>query len=315
MKSRRPIRDPAADRWLTIDATPRPYILGWKPNSAQRQFLQRYERTELRGGASPEEAHRRRLELTSVIEREATLGTPWEVEIRAAIYTDLRALRCLRFFIDGPGAESAVIIRLSMWAHAGDRHPATRDMQSECLVPRDQVLQYLREKRHNGATHAELVSKWGSYATHFGDLRRLGFEIKTTRTSNPQGDDEFRFYLVNEPKRHKLLKQHELYSQIARGIEILGKPRLLREAWHHAVVVARSKKLHEQRLEESPLARRFKGLMEDDILRVAGHHLKRMTYLMAIAQKTVSHSTQHPESLRTVLFERLHKRAQRSAPK
>ena len=315
MKRQRLFTNQIANKPRNPDAMPGPYVLGWKPNSAQKRLLDRYEKNELRDGASQAEARRRRLDATATFERDATWGTPWEQEIRAAIYADPRALEYLRFFNDGPGAEWATIIRISMWAHAGDKHPSSSELQREFLVPHDQVLSYLRERVRTGVTHSELVKKWSSYATHFSELQRRGFEIEATRTRVALRKDEFRFFLKREPKRHKVEKRHEQYAQIARAIEILGKPSPFLQAWRDARIMARSIKLSERRVDQNPLAYRFKGLIEDDILRIAGHHLKRMTYLMAVAQKTVWRSPKSVNDLRYSLFERLNKRVQRLAPK
>lgn len=315
MKNQRSLRGQIAVSSLTVDATPRPYILNWKPNSAQRQLFRDYEKRELRDGASRAVARRRRLELTAAFEQYATLGTPWEQEIRAAIYADPRALRYLRFFSERPGLEWATIIRISMWAHAGDEHPTMKEMNREVLVPRDQVLSFLRERGDQGVTHTELAKTWPHYSSALFELRQLGFKMESTQIRNSDGNDDWRYVLKEEPRRYKLVKNHEEFARIARAIESLGRPVRLREAWSYAGMMARSGRIHERRLKENPLGSRFRALLEDDIVRVAGHHLKRMTYLMAVAKKTVSHSSHHPENLRAVLFERLHKRVQRTSQK
>jgi hypothetical protein len=292
-----------------------PYLATWKPSSVQKQFLRRYERRLLGEGKSPDEATCLRVELTVQFEREATWGTPWEQEIREAIYADARALKHLQFFLDGPGSEWAMMIRLSMWAHAGDQDPSTKENLRGLLIPRDQVLSFLREQGPKGTTHTELVKAWPHYAIGLGDLRRRRFEIEGMPIKTARGEDDFRFVLTRDVKHHKLVKQHAEFARIATAIEDLGRPPLLHEAHKYAGTMARSKRHYERFLRESPLSYRWRGLLEDDIVQVAAGHLKRVTYLMAVAQKTVWHSAQSIDDLRTVLFERLSKRVQRSPKK
>jgi hypothetical protein len=292
-----------------------PYLSRWRPNSVQRQFLKRYEKRLLREGKSRAEANRLRLKLTADLERDAMWGTPSEQEIRQAIYADGRALRYLRFFIDGPGAEWAMIIRLSMWAHAEDQDPSTKESLRNLLIPRDQVLSFLRERGRRGTTHRELVRTWPSYGTGITELRDRGFAIDGVPIKTAEGEDDFRFVLTRDVKRHKLVKQQEEFARIAKAIEDLGSPAPLREAHDYAGTLSRSRRHYERSLQLSPLAYRWKGLLEDDIIRVAAGHLKRVTYLMAIAQRTVWHSAQSVDDIGTVLFERLNKRVQRSAKK
>lgn len=293
----------------------RPYVLNWKPNSVQKKFLEDHERQLRRQGKSHADAKRERLELTASMERDATLGTPWEQEIRKAIYADPRALRHLRFLTSGDGEEWAMMIRLSMWAHAGDQHPSTARTIRELLVPRDQVLSFLRERGRRGATHSELVKIWPNYATWFTDLRLRGFKFGSTRIKALVGEQDSRYVLKEEPRRYQLTAISDEFSRIARAIENLGRPTQLREAWRYADMMARSKRFHKRSIEENPLNYRWKGLVEDDIIRVAGRHLKRVTYLMAVARRVVWQSSQSTVDLGKVLFERLNKRVQRSAKK
>jgi hypothetical protein len=293
----------------------KPYVLNWRPNSVQKELLENHERRLRRQGQSQAEAKQGRLELTATLEREATWGTQWEQEIRKAIYADHRALRYLRFLLNGDGVEWTTIIRLSMWAHAGDEHPGTRESRRDLLIPRDQVLVYLRERSAKGATHAELAENWLSYGTYLIDLRRNGFKFQTIRFKNDRGENDYRYILKEDRKRYKLVTKRDEYARIARAIENLGNPPLLREAGRHAGMMSRSKAILGRRLEESPLSYRWKGLVEDDIIRVAGNHLKRMTYLMAVAQRTVWKSAKSTDDLSRVLFQRLHKRMQRHAEK
>jgi hypothetical protein len=296
-------------------AVPRPYVLNWKPNSVQKKFLEDHERRLKRQGKSQAEAKRKRLELSASSERDATLGTPWEQEIRKAIYADHRAFRHLRFFIYGDGAEWAMMIRLSMWARAGDQHPSMTETNREFLVPRDQVLSFLRGRGHTGATHSELVKIWPNYATWFTELRRRGFKFESTRVKALVGGDDFHYVVKEEPRRYQLTTMSDEFTRIARAIESLGRPTRLRDAWGYADMMARSKRFLKRSMEENPLNYRWKGLVEDDIIRVAGNHLKRMTYLMAVAQKTVWKSAKSTDDLSKVLFQRLHKRIQRHAAK
>jgi hypothetical protein len=300
---------------LDSGAVLKPYVVNWKPNSAQKKYLEDHERQSRRQGKSPADARRERLELTVSLERDATLGTPWEHEIRKAIYADLRALRHLRFLTNGDGAEWAMMVRLSEWAHAGNRHPSMAQKISEFLVPRDQVLSFLRERGHRGATHSELVKIWPDYATWFTDLRFRGFKFGSARIKALVGEDDFRYVVIEEPRRYQLTTMSDDYSRIARAIEHLGKPTQLREAWRYADMMARSKRFHKRKMEENPLNYRWKGLVEDEIVRVAGKHLKRVTYLMAVAQGIVWQSSRSTVDLSKVLFERLNKRVQRSAKK
>jgi hypothetical protein len=293
----------------------RPYVLNWKPNSVQKKFLEDHERGLKRHGKSHADAKRERLELTASLERDATWGTPWEQEIRKAIYADRRALRHLRFFIYGDGAEWAMMIRLSMWAHAGDRQPSMAETNREFLVPRDQVLSFLRERGNRGATHSELVKIWPNYATWFTDLRRQGFKFESARIKALVGEDDFRYVVAEEPSRYQLTTVSDEFARIARAIEHLGRPSQLLEAWRYADMMARSKRFHQRSMEENPLNYRWKGLLEDDIIQVASKHLKRVTYLMAVAQRVVWQSSRSTVDLSRVLFERLNKRVQRSAKK
>lgn len=105
------------------------------------------------------------------------------------------------------------------------------------------------------------------------------------------------------------------FARIARAIEHLGRPRQLLEAWRYADRMARSNRFHQRSMEGNPLNYRWKGLVEDDIIQVAGKHLKRGTYLMAVAQRVVWQSSRSTVDLSSVLFERLKKRVQRSAKK
>jgi hypothetical protein len=299
----------------THGTTPQPYIPKWKPNSVQKQFLDSFERRTLRENKSPTEAKHARLALAGIMGEEAMWGTPREQEIRKAIYADDRALGYLQLLTREPGEESAMIIRVSMWAYAGERHPAMEDDVRELLIPRDQVLSFFRERGSRGASHTELVKTWPHYGTAMSDLRQLGFQFESSRTKSAGGDEDFRYVLKKDVRNHRFVKQHEAYAQIARTIEKLGRPAPLQEACRHAGIMARTERLSERHLLASPLTFRWKGLVEDDILRVAGKHLKRVTYLMAVAQRAVWHSAQSTDSLSRVLFERLHKRAQRSSKK
>lgn len=293
----------------------RPYVLNWKPNSVQKKLLEDHERRLKRQGKSPADARRERLELTASLERDATWGTPWEQKIRRAIYADRRALRNLRVFIYGDGAEWAMMVRLSMWAHAGDQHPSMAETNREFLVPRDQVLSFLRERGHRGATHSELVKIWPNYATWFSALRRRGFKFEGTRFKALGGENDYRYVVKEEPTRYQLTKLSDEFARIARAIESLGNPPQLRDAWRYADMRARSNRFHQRSMEENPLNYRWKGLVEDEIIRVAGKHLKRVSYLMAIAQRIVWQSSRSTIDLSRVLFERLNKRVQRSAKK
>ena len=205
-------------------ATLQPYISNWRANSVQQQFLRRLERRELREGKSPTQARRSRLEFTKIMAEEAMWGTPREREIREAIYADSRALSYLRLLARMPGEEPAMIIRISMWAYAGEQHPAIEDDLRELLIPRDQVLSFFRQRGDQGTSHTELVKKWPHYGTAMCDLRQLGFQFESTRITGAGGDYDFRYVLRKDVTNHRLVRQHEVYAQIARAIESLENP-------------------------------------------------------------------------------------------
>ncbi|HKD62438.1 MAG TPA: hypothetical protein VKB40_00275 [Candidatus Acidoferrales bacterium] len=279
--------------------------------------MRKYERRQLREGKSPAAAKRARLEFAYLIKQIAIRGTLWEQEIRMAIHTDRRALRNLRYFVkkdqNCPKLESEfnLIVMLSMWAHAQDWNSDRSEMRGHRrrFIPRDEFLLFLRQRGANGATHGELITDkvWQDYAMYSSELRMMGFKIETTQIKTSGGNRDCRFVLKEEPKRHKLVTKREEFARIAKAIQNLGRPPWLREVWRLTSTMARMEAGFDRHQKEESAAARLKQTFEDDLVRLAGTHLKRMTYLMGLADAT-AHNLKNPASL---LGERLFVRLQR----
>lgn len=282
----------------------------------QRRLLRRYERRLLAEGKSPTEAKRARLTLTALFKNQDMWGTPWENKIRSAIHRDRRALRHLRYLVREQhehselDAEFHLIVRLSMWAHVHDWNPSLPRMRKDKFVPRDELLLFLRDRGAKGATHSELLKRWPYYATYFSDLRAKGFEFTSTRRESIEGDQDFRRFVLKEPnKRFRYASRHQEYEQIAKAIENLGKPPVLREAGAYARRMAKNElALDDVSLSQQSRAIRFKRIFQDDLLQFYGSHLKRITYLMAVADKTAHNLDTPVEKLAEPLFWTLHRR-------
>ena len=294
-----------------------PFLSEWKASLGQKRLLRKYERRQLREGKSPAAAKRGRLEYANLMKQTDMWGTLWEQEIRRAIYGDRRALLHLRYFVkknrNRPELESEfqLIILLSMWAHAQDWDSDRLEMRGHrCrFIPRDEFLLLLRERGANGVTHGELSKNkiWQHYARYASDLRIKGFKIETTRIKTVRGKNDFRFVLKEEPS-HKLVTKREEFARIAKAIGNLGTPPWLREVWLRTSVLARMEVGFDLQLKERPVASRLKEAYEADLVRLAGTHLNRMTYLMGLADAT-AHNLKSPASLLgEPLFSRLHRR-------
>jgi hypothetical protein len=296
-----------------------PFLSEWKASLGQKRLLRRYERRQLREGKSPAAAKRARLAYADLMKHTDMWGTPWEQEIRRAIYNNRRALLHLRYFVkkdrDLPELESEfqLIILLSMWAHAHDGNSGRLEMRGHRyrFIPRDEFLLFLRERGANGATHSELSRNkiWRHYATYATELRMKGFKIETTRIKTARGNNDFRFVLKEEPESHKLVTKREEFTRIAKAIENLGRPPWLREAWRCSSIMARMEIGFDHHSEEGLATARLKEAYEDDLVRLFGsQHLNRMTYLMGLADAT-AHNLKCPASLLGErLFSRLHRR-------
>jgi hypothetical protein len=109
----------------------------------------------------------------------------------------------------------------------------------------------------------------------------------------------------------KLVNQSDVFSDIAKKIELLGNPTPLQEAYRHASAMSQVLRFNETALKDSPL-NDFCRLMEDDLGRVAGQHLKRMTYLMAVTWKVIRNDHRSTLGLARMFFERLNQRRRRA---
>ena len=66
---------------------------------------------------------------------------------------------------------------------------------------RERILLLLRSRGPVGATNVELNAICFRYGARIFELREIGYNIQTRR----EGETEFRFILVGEPKHPKLL--------------------------------------------------------------------------------------------------------------
>ncbi len=244
------------------------------------EYLAQYEKRLIRSGKTPSEAKRSKEELAAAIVCES----PREREIRDALAADHKAERHLRFFERQGHPIQAQITKLTMWARA-DLWSATMsvlDESTQQLIPRDRVLKLLRERRDQGATDADLA-RLGP-CNYVGELRRRRFNIKAVKETN----GSWRYVLREEggKRSHKLVTQSQEYTNIARAIENLGKPSQLIEAWRFSLSMARLLRHHQNIREKSSTFREPRRTFEDDFLGYAGQHLKRWTYLMAVAWTT-----------------------------
>jgi len=216
----------------------------------------------------------------------------------------------LRFFASQGNPIQAQITKLTMWAHAGLRSAtlSVLDESTQQLIPRDRVLKLLRERRDQGATTTDLAQL--DPRNHVGELRRQGFNIKAVKETN----GSWRYVLREEggKRPRKLVTQSQEYAKIARSIENLGKPSWLIEAWRSSLSMARFLRHHQNSLETSSVFKAPRRTLEDDFLGFAGKHLKRWTYLMAVAEKAAGGLQTHAGNLQRSIFERLHKRLIRS---
>ncbi|HXQ26678.1 MAG TPA: hypothetical protein VN822_09750 [Candidatus Acidoferrales bacterium] len=278
--------------------------------SAQRKILRGYERFLLRHGTKKRELKRKVRRYAEAIQQaDVQRLNPLEQSLLDAIRADGRAARNLRFFKSKGHPEWAVIVRLGMWVRAKGEHPSLREQKLELLVPRDQILFLLRDRAGKGVSEAELRQISPQWGTWFFQLRREGIHIKA---SGEVGQRQFT--IAGERKQRKLVKKHEVFRQIARSIELLGKPSVMQDAWNFAGRMSRIERFSDERLDESKL-NDFPRLMEDDLGQFADRHLKRMAYLMAVAQKTSRPSIWETSSLADHLFEKLKKRRDRAAGK
>lgn len=239
---------------------------------------------------------------------ETALFTPHEEQVYRAVKRDPRASRNLRYFVDKGASERSLIIQLSMWAHAGDEHPAMARLRAELLVPRDRLLLFLRECGDRGATHTELSKVSPRYATHMQELRRMGCEFRRSGR-----DTDFRTVLTRERgnRKRRLVTMEEAYRKVVRGIEELGQPAPLLPAWHHAVTLAQVNQQYAAHLQETPLAD-FRRHLEDQFVGGFENHLRLLTYLMATAEKAAKPNTSDTvPGLAQQLFQKLSKRLSR----
>jgi len=270
--------------------------------------LNRYEKKLIRSGETRAKEKRSRERLAAAIVSES----PWERAIRDAIAADRKAERCGRFFASRGHPIQAQITKLTMWAYAGLRSAtlSVLDESTQRFIPRDRVLKLLRERGDQGATTADLA-RLGP-CNHVGELRRQGFNIKAVKET----DGSWRYVLREEGGKRpcKLVTQWQEYASIARAIENLGKPSQLIEAWRFSLGMARLLRHHQNSLETSPAFKEPRRTLEDDFLAFARKHLKRWTYLMAVAQTVAqSRAKKHiPETARR-LSEAFRKRLIRSS--
>lgn len=269
--------------------------------------LERYEKKLIRSGKTRAEAKRSREQLAAAIVSES----PRERAIRDAIAADRKAKLSLRFFESRGHPIEAQIAKLTIWAHSG-LHSTTLsvlDESTQRFIPRDRVLKLLRERGDQGATTTDLA-RLGP-CNHVSDLRRQGFNIKAVK----EKDGSWRYVLREEggKRLRKLVTQWQEYASIARAIESLGKPSQLIEAWRFSLGMARLLRHHQNSLETSSVFKEPSPTLENDFLGFAGKHLKRWTYLMAVAQAVARRRTKEdiPEMARR-LFEVFHKRLSRS---
>jgi hypothetical protein len=239
--------------------------------------------------------------------QEANVRVPRAMEKRilAAIYADRKAEKELQYFSkkrDYP--EWAQIVRLGMWASAQGKHPSLRDHEMELLVPRDKILSALRYAKGDGVSDVEL-SKLSTRSWLLELRQEKG--IKLRRFPDVQG---WRTVLEREPRPRRLRKQSDVFREIRERIELLGNPAPLEEAHRYVSATSRTLRFIERDDANSAL-NDFARVMEDEFLRVAGSHLKRMAYLMAVAQKVVKGDPRATLYLAGQLFERLNKRQQR----
>lgn len=177
-------------------------------------------------------------------------------------------------------------------------------------MPRDRVLNLLRDRKSSGATTDELSKLTPRWNSHVGNLREEGSTIKGV-----SGKDGWRLVLIEERRklrRRKLVTQSEEYARIARAIENLDYPAKWRNAWQLATRTARLLRRDWRLMEESPNFSQYTLTLEDGFLQFAGKHLKRWTYLMAVAKTAVKGGQTPVPDLAQSLFETLHKRLTRS---
>jgi hypothetical protein len=273
------------------------------------EHLTQYEKRLIRSGKTRAEAKQCREQVAEVIAA-IRCESPWELEIRDGLAADRKAERHLRFFERQGHPIQAQIIKLTMWAHSGWCQARLERKSTELLVPRDRVLELLRERQNQGATEADLARL--SPCNHVGELRRQGFNIKAVKETN----DSWRYVLIEDggKRPRKLVTQSQEYARVARAIENLGQPPELREAWRFSSSRARLYRHYENSLQESSASSDPTQAIESDFLRFAGRHLKRWTYLMAVAQTTAQQRKKKdiPDLARR-LFETLRKRLTRSS--
>jgi hypothetical protein len=301
VKSRR--QDTLEER---ADSSPGSIISFQKRDPALEAALKRYEKKLTRSGKTRAEAKHSREQFAAAIVSES----PWERAIRDAIAADRKAERFLQFFASQGHPIQAQITKLTMWAHAGlsSATLSVLDESTQRLISRDRVLKLLRERKNQGATGSELAKV--APRNHVGDLRREGCEIRAVR----QAGDWCYLLLRERGKRsRKLVTEAEEYTKVARAIERLGKPPQLLEAWRFTLKMARLCRHHQISLETPPAFRRYQRTLGEDFLGFAGRHLKRWTYLMAVAQ-TVAQRREKKDipDLARRLFETFRKRLIRS---
>ena len=286
----------------------KPFVSEWKITPAQQHFLKRFERIRFQESKNHHKARQARLELSESMKQEAMWGTTQEKAIRERIYNYTVSARHLKYLIRNGYSEWELMVKLGMWAHALDNH-RTMQMRTKRFVPRDEVLHVLQEAGTKGATHNELKKITPFWSACFSYLRENGFKIEAIG-----GASDSRYVLKSQPKKHKLVTQREAYLRIARSIEMLLKPPPMREAWRYACWMAAM--LREPTTKQLSANERLKKAYEDDLLNTAGKHLKRVTYLMAVAEQTALGLTRETDETgiderATRLFQRLHKRKHR----
>ncbi len=272
--------------------------------------LKRYEKRLIRSGKSRAEAKRFVERLAGVVQA-LVAESPWEREIRRALEGDRKAKRNLQFFASQGHPIQARITQLTMWAHAGlwSATLSVLDESTQRFIPRDRVLKLLRERGEEGATKAELA-RLGP-RNYVDELRRERLNIEAIKET----DGSWRYVLRGEGRKRprSLVTQWQEYANVATAIENLGKPSQLIEAWRFSSEMTRLLRHHQSYPETSPIFKESRATLEADFLGFAGKHLKRWTYLMAVA-----HTVARPLERETIpgraqkLFEAFHKRLTRS---
>lgn len=272
----------------------------------QRQILGRYETTCAELGYSSQKT-RTRVKRFAEAMLKPRIPTLREKQIRAAIEVDRKAEKEFRFFIAKGHQVWALLSRLEAWIDTQGEHHTIRDQAMEILVPRDRVLLALRTAGQKGLLDTELRKI--SPRTWLLELRKEGVTFDRFKDG-----EIWRTVLTREPTQRKPVKLSDVYRDISQKIELLGNPPPFEETGRIAGTMSRLLRFHERDLRVSPF-NDFRRVMEEDLARVAGCHLKRMAYLMAITWQAVKSDQRSKRDLAETFFWRLDQRRRRATRK